>query len=109
MPYILYKLYKLYVLYAYAVVYILRIPSTMYTTTCTTIYTLHTYSRIYATREATDVAACEKKKDTVNVAHVINFDFPLNPVDYIHRIGRTGRGGGTGRVTNLVTKVCGHM
>jgi superfamily II DNA/RNA helicase len=55
------------------------------------------------------VAACEKKKDTVNVAHVINFDFPLNPVDYIHRIGRTGRGGGTGRVTNLVTKVCGHM
>ena len=59
--------------------------------------------------EATDVAACKKKKDTVNVAHVINFDFPLNPVDYIHRIGRTGRGGGTGRVTNLVTKVCGHI
>ena len=82
------------------------------------MYTLHTYSRIlyrilyysyiYTTREATDVA-CKKKKDTVNVAHVINFDFPLNPVDYIHRIGRTGRGGGTGRVTNLVTKVCGHI
>lgn len=51
---------------------------------------------------ATDVVA--RGIDTVNVAHVINFDFPLNPVDYIHRIGRTGRGGGTGRVTNLVTK-----
>eukprot|EP00802_Teleaulax_amphioxeia_P010817 Tamp_10847.p1 GENE.Tamp_10847~~Tamp_10847.p1 ORF type:complete len:630 (-),score=160.80 Tamp_10847:97-1788(-) len=51
---------------------------------------------------ATDVVA--RGIDTVNVAHVINFDFPLNSVDYIHRIGRTGRGGGTGRVTNLVTK-----
>ena len=67
------------------------------------------YTYIYTTREATDWRRAGKKKDTVNVAHVINFDFPLNPVDYIHRIGRTGRGGGTGRVTNLVTKVCGHI
>ena len=51
---------------------------------------------------ATDVVA--RGIDTINVAHVINFDFPLNPIDYIHRIGRTGRGGGKGRVTNLVTK-----
>jgi superfamily II DNA/RNA helicase len=49
---------------------------------------------------ATDVMA--RGIDTVRAAHVINFDFPLNPVDYLHRVGRTGRGGGTGRVTNLV-------
>ncbi|KAJ1482646.1 P-loop containing nucleoside triphosphate hydrolase protein, partial [Baffinella frigidus] len=51
---------------------------------------------------ATDVVA--RGIDTVNVAHVINFDFPMNAVDYIHRAGRTGRSGGAGRVTNLVTK-----
>eukprot|EP00960_Hanusia_phi_P044786 756811-Hanusia_phi.AAC.10 len=41
---------------------------------------------------ATDIIA--RGIDTVHVSHVINFDFPLNPVDYLHRIGRTGRGGG---------------
>merc|ERR1712083_1231199 len=37
--------------------------------------------------------------DTHDVTHVINFDFPLNPSDYIHRAGRGGRGG---RVTSFV-------
>ena len=32
--------------------------------------------------------------DTKNVNHVINYDFPLNPADYIHRVGRVGRVGG---------------
>ena len=32
--------------------------------------------------------------DTHNVSHVINYDFPLNPADYIHRVGRVGRVGG---------------
>lgn len=38
------------------------------------------------------------------VDHVVNFDFPLNPVDYLHRTGRTARAGATGRVTSIVGK-----
>ncbi|KAK9795517.1 hypothetical protein WJX73_003999 [Symbiochloris irregularis] len=38
------------------------------------------------------------------VDHVINFDFPLNPDDYLHRTGRTARAGASGRVTSLVQK-----
>ncbi|MCM0606185.1 MAG: DEAD/DEAH box helicase [Xanthomonadaceae bacterium] len=38
-----------------------------------------------------------------NVAHVVNFDLPYEAEDYIHRIGRTGRAGESGRATSLVT------
>lgn len=38
------------------------------------------------------------------VDHVINFDFPMNPVDYLHRTGRTARAGASGRITSLVGK-----
>lgn len=51
---------------------------------------------------STDIMA--RGIDTINVAHVVNFDFPRTPVDYLHRVGRTARSGGTGRVTNLVAK-----
>ena len=36
------------------------------------------------------------------VDHVVNFDFPLNPIDYLHRTGRTGRAGAKGKITSLV-------
>ena len=38
---------------------------------------------------ATDIAA--RGLDITNVSHVINYDVPQHPEDYIHRIGRTGR------------------
>lgn len=48
---------------------------------------------------ATDVAA--RGLDIRQVSHVINFDIPLTPDDYIHRIGRTGRAGDKGYAISL--------
>jgi len=43
--------------------------------------------------------------DTMNVDHVIQFEFAKNVVDYLHRVGRTGRMGQTGgSVTNFLRK-----
>ncbi len=50
---------------------------------------------------ATDVAGRGIHVD--DVAHVVNFDIPLEPEDYIHRIGRTGRKGATGVATSFAT------
>lgn len=50
---------------------------------------------------ATDVAA--RGLDIPNVEYVINFTFPLTIEDYIHRIGRTGRGGKAGVAHTLFT------
>ncbi|CAG8455161.1 21701_t:CDS:2 [Gigaspora margarita] len=50
---------------------------------------------------ATDVAA--RGIDIKDVSHVINYDFPHNPEFYIHRIGRTGRGGKTGQAVSFVS------
>ena len=41
--------------------------------------------------------------DIEAVSHVINFDVPHNPEDYVHRIGRTGRAGREGRAITLAT------
>jgi ATP-dependent RNA helicase RhlE len=38
------------------------------------------------------------------VSHVVNFDFPVNPEDYVHRIGRTGRAEAEGEAISLVPK-----
>lgn len=50
---------------------------------------------------ATDVAA--RGLDIEHVSHVINYDIPLDPESYVHRIGRTGRAGRTGVAVTLVT------
>ncbi len=50
---------------------------------------------------ATDVAA--RGIDVADIAHVINYDLPQVPEDYIHRIGRTGRAGTTGKALSLLT------
>ena len=50
---------------------------------------------------ASDVAA--RGLDIKGVSHVFNFDTPWHPDDYVHRIGRTGRAGATGRAFTLVT------
>ncbi len=49
---------------------------------------------------ATDVAA--RGIDIKGISHVINFDLPMAAEDYIHRIGRTGRGGASGTAFSLV-------
>jgi ATP-dependent RNA helicase RhlE len=50
---------------------------------------------------ATDIAA--RGIDVANIGHVINYDLPMCPEDYIHRIGRTARMKTTGRATSFVT------
>jgi ATP-dependent RNA helicase RhlE len=50
---------------------------------------------------ATDVVA--RGIDVDNISHVINFDIPTNPEDYVHRIGRTARAGTSGIAVSLLT------
>lgn len=49
---------------------------------------------------ATDIAA--RGLDIADVSHVINYDVPHHPEDYIHRIGRTGRAEATGDAFTLM-------
>jgi ATP-dependent RNA helicase RhlE len=50
---------------------------------------------------ATDIAA--RGLDIEQLPHVVNFDLPNVPEDYVHRIGRTGRAGSTGEAVSLVS------
>ncbi len=50
---------------------------------------------------ASDVAA--RGLDVKGVSHVVNYDVPWHPDDYVHRIGRTGRAGATGKAFTLMT------
>ena len=50
---------------------------------------------------ATDIAA--RGIDVEGISHVINYDFPPQPEDYVHRIGRTGRAQAVGDAISFVT------
>ncbi len=50
---------------------------------------------------ATDVA--QRGLDVEGISHVVNYDVPLDPEDYVHRIGRTGRAGKTGTAITFIT------
>ncbi len=50
---------------------------------------------------ATDIAS--RGIDVEGISHVVNFDFPMHPEDYVHRIGRTGRAAATGDAVSFVT------
>ena len=55
----------------------------------------------YEVLVATDIAA--RGLDIAGVSHVINYDIPGHPEDYVHRIGRTGRAQAVGDAFTLVT------
>ena len=52
---------------------------------------------------ATDIAA--RGLDVDSVSHVINYDVPAVPEDYVHRVGRTGRAGKQGQAITIVTPI----
>ncbi len=57
---------------------------------------------IYQVLVATDIVA--RGIDIDGVTQVINFDFPVNPEDYVHRVGRTGRAEHQGEAISFVPK-----
>jgi ATP-dependent RNA helicase RhlE len=62
----------------------------------------------YEVLVATDIAA--RGLDISNVSHVVNYDVPQHPEDYIHRIGRTGRAENTGDAfTIMVAEDATHV
>ena len=54
----------------------------------------------YEVLVATDIAS--RGLDITNVSHVVNYDVPQHPEDYVHRIGRTGRAEATGDAFTLM-------
>jgi ATP-dependent RNA helicase RhlE len=56
----------------------------------------------YRALVATDVAA--RGIHVEGIGHVVNYDLPQAPEDFIHRVGRTGRAGATGTATTFATR-----
>jgi ATP-dependent RNA helicase RhlE len=56
---------------------------------------------------ATDIAA--RGLDVEGVTHVVNFDVPAVPIDYLHRIGRTARAGASGDAVTLASREDGPV
>src|ERR1044071_6434815 len=50
---------------------------------------------------ATDIGA--RGIDVEGISHVVNYDFPMHPEDYVHRIGRTGRAHAVGEAISFVS------
>ena len=62
----------------------------------------------YEVLVATDIAS--RGLDVANVSHVVNYDVPQHPEDYVHRIGRTGRAAASGDAfTMMVAEDRQHM
>jgi len=58
--------------------------------------------RSYRVLVATDVAA--RGIHVEGIAHVVNYDLPQVPEDFIHRVGRTGRAGASGTASTFATR-----
>src|SRR4029077_8499769 len=56
----------------------------------------------YSVMVATDVAA--RGIHVEGIAHVVNYDLPQAPEDFIHRVGRTGRAGAQGTASTFCTR-----
>ncbi len=56
---------------------------------------------------ATDVAA--RGLDIPSISHVVNYDLPDTPEDYVHRIGRTGRAGKCGTAVSFISEEQRHL
>jgi ATP-dependent RNA helicase RhlE len=56
---------------------------------------------LFSVLVATDVAS--RGLDVPAINHVVNYDLPDSPADYVHRIGRTGRAGRSGTATSFVS------
>jgi ATP-dependent RNA helicase DeaD len=56
---------------------------------------------------ATDVVG--RGIDVDNISHIINYDLPVDPENYVHRIGRTGRMGADGAAIAFVTREQGEL
>jgi ATP-dependent RNA helicase RhlE len=56
---------------------------------------------------ATDIVA--RGIDVQDVSHVVNYDVPERPEDYVHRIGRTARAGASGIAITLLAADEGYM
>lgn len=56
---------------------------------------------------ATDIAA--RGIDVEGISHVVNYDLPMQPEDYVHRIGRTGRAQAVGQALSLATPLDARM
>src|SRR5204863_4853997 len=51
---------------------------------------------------ATDIAS--RGIDVDGISHVVNYDFPMHPDDYVHRIGRTGRAQAVRDAVSFITR-----